>query len=431
MLRFLPFLLAPIALFGQNVNVRIPAGLPPNAPEKAGWNLVLQDEFDGQVLKAEYWSPRDTGDEAQWCVPMFDGADFAYRPQNVTVGEGLCRLAFDTAGTDPECAFTAAEISTTGGRSNPRFSEYRIHPNVFIEVRAKLPRGHGIGSAGWLWVGDPASGRWHEIDLWECFGEKPGRDHFYQTNLHYGKMGPDGAHKSDAEFMRLYDLHGKPLRYDAEWLTFGLEWLGDGTIRWYLNNVLVREENIIRRDKHQFSPMLLRFTMANSLAYSGDNKISDETDFPKSLLLDYVRIYQKEGFPLTHLIGGGPMRYVLDKPEQGGTTIKLNHWPGAAYRWSAGALAVHDKPPYFNAWGANEHWFPYQNPRLGNRCYPVQVSVTTPTGYTETLSFPIWVAPDRSRVLSASEKEFPPLLLAFGLRFGAGIELGFASRHQK
>ena len=57
-------------LHAQKTTSIIPYPTPINPVEKAGWELIFQDEFEGDTLKGHWWPQAGAhGDESQWYTP--------------------------------------------------------------------------------------------------------------------------------------------------------------------------------------------------------------------------------------------------------------------------------------------------------------------------------------------------------------------------
>ena len=144
------------------------------AEDPAGWQLVWQDEFNGQSLDTSRWefevnAAGGGNNELQY-----------YVTNNARVKNGLLFIeARKEHYTGPEGTrdYTSSRLRTRlkGDWKYGRF-----------DIRAKLPKGRGMWPAIWLLPTDEVYGGWPnsgEIDIMELIGHEPHR--VYGT-LHYG-----------------------------------------------------------------------------------------------------------------------------------------------------------------------------------------------------------------------------------------------------
>ena len=154
-----------------------------------------------------------------------------------------------------------------------------------IEVRAKLPRGRGIWPAIWMLPSDwhytdgPASG---EIDIMEHVGYMP--DTIYSTTH---SLNEDLTYSQHTESIVMNDIDEKFHVYKLEWDSNQIKMLVDDTLYFTFNN----ESGIT--DGWPFNQpfhLLLNVTVGGSW---GGLKGIDDSIFPQSMVIDYVRVYQK------------------------------------------------------------------------------------------------------------------------------------------
>ncbi len=244
------------------------------------WKLIWSDEFDGAAgtpPNPAFWK-YDLGgagfgnNERQFYTDL---------PENVSM-DGSGNLVI-TAREDPSgerdchygvCQYTSGRILTAG---KVEFTYGRV------EARIKLPFGQGIWPAFWMLaanigeVGWPDSG---EIDIMEFIGKEP-------RNVYGTVHGPgySGAHAVSK---------WRTLEQDVsdDFHTFAVEW-EPNVIRWYVDGDLY----------HTLTPEGVPgawvydhdFFIILNLAVGGYwPGYPDETStFPQTLLVDYVRVYQR------------------------------------------------------------------------------------------------------------------------------------------
>ena len=155
-----------------------------------------------------------------------------------------------------------------------------------IEVRARLPNTQGIWPAIWMLPARAKYGTWPaggEIDILEMIGSEPFRA--YGT-LHYGN-----PHEMQSGS---YDLPGGAT-FDQDFHVFAVEWEADA-IRWYVDKVQYHSASEWFTSIADYpAPFDQPFYLILNVAVGGHWPGSpDETsDFPQSMLVDYVRVYQK------------------------------------------------------------------------------------------------------------------------------------------
>ncbi len=396
----------------------------PNPETKAGYNLIFKDDFTGSDLDVNKWYASGTpGDDA--------GPNI--NPANVSVSGNTAhiktnRIAYNNT-TGP--AFSNGEIKTFQNYVRPDgitdYRGYGFWPNSYIEVRAKMPNGKGVGSAGWLWQ---LEGAWHEVDMWETFGiEQPTA---IQNAYHY----TSGSVENNEESQKILMAGGRYI--DQDYYIFGLEWNTDG-YKLFINGKCVRDlkyadcptcsllyypmnshvcSNIWGTGTNHcplpYSQMngmeSLRFGTGGILSESDNhtcqssnprfqNHIECEgTDLDKELKIDYVRVYSKQGAKAVQ-IKKAPTQICSSNPWLSQTSLAVySYYPEAIYTWTSTSNAL-----VFNDWGREENkaWLRCQIlPRtsitganqvlaVAGQTYPAKLTVTFPSGYQEVFDFNI------------------------------------------
>jgi len=236
--------------------------------ERQGWELVWQDEFEGEAINLKNWL-FNTG------ASGWGNNEWQYytdRLENARIEEGVLSIEArqeDYLGSKYTSArmITQYHQSWTYGR---------------VEARMKLPTGQGVWPAFWMLgedidkVGWPQCG---EIDIMENIGEP---DTIYATLHGPGYSGGDGVGTP-------YSLPGTALHQDFH--VYALEW-EPGEIRWYLDDQLfqVLTDQDIPGDWVYDHPCFIILNLAIGGNWPG---YPDETTvFPQRLSVDYVRVYQ-------------------------------------------------------------------------------------------------------------------------------------------
>lgn len=243
-----------------NCNACIPA-------DTQDWTLIWSDEFDGTTLNTEVWTPEiGSGgwgnNESQY---------YTGNSTNVSVyGGKLYITALEQQIADAD--YTSARLIT---RDKFEFQYGKL------EARLKLPSGQGIWPAFWMLganfdeVGWPLCG---EIDVMEHVNNEPvthGTNHWLNNN-------------------HVYKGTSFPVDTD-EYHTYGIIW-DDASIRFYVDDNIYHEFIYAQNTNSSVSfnqPFFLLLNVAVGGNWPGypDNS----TEFPATMLVDYVRMYQLDG----------------------------------------------------------------------------------------------------------------------------------------
>jgi len=235
-------------------------------------NLVEADEFETDgAPNSDMWSyDIGTGIEGWGNEELQYYTD---RPENVIVQDGMLKI---TARKEAYMgsAYTSARI-TTKGKVDQKYGRF--------EARIKLPWGRGLWPAFWLLgsnieeVGWPQCG---EIDIMEYRGQEP-------TKMHGSVHGP-GYSALDA-ITKSYELSND--RFDTGFHVFGIEW-GPDYINYYVDDVLYNQitPSDVTGEWVYDHPFYIILNVAVGGTFVGFP--NDETEFPQTMLVDYVRIYE-------------------------------------------------------------------------------------------------------------------------------------------
>lgn len=240
--------------------------------------LVLEDNFDvNGAPDSDLWG-FDIGDGTAQGIPGWGNNELQYytdRPENVVVEDGMLKItalqeSFQGAN------FTSARL-VTKGKFQKKYGRF--------EARMKLPWGQGLWPAFWM-LGDDENGAvpWPqrgEIDIMEYRGQQP-------TITNAAVHGP--GYSGGQAISKSYDLIND--RFDTDFHIFGIEW-GPDYINYYVDDVLfyrltpadVTGEWVFNdRDFY----MLINMAVGGSFVGSPNQ----DTVFPQTLYVDYVRVYE-------------------------------------------------------------------------------------------------------------------------------------------
>ncbi|MEK3717344.1 carbohydrate binding domain-containing protein [Paenibacillus sp. FSL R7-0333] len=261
---------------------------PTPAPSSDPWSLVWNDEFDDNVIDPAKWT-YDLGDGTAVGNPGWGNNELEYYtndPKNVKEQDGklIITARKEAIGGKP---YTSTRIKTNG-----------LYSKMYgkFEIRAKAPAGKGLWPAIWMLPENYVYGNWAasgELDIMEGWGSRP---NVVAGTIHYGSQWPDNVYSG-----KEYVLPGSSTI--EEFHTYSIEW-EPGEIRWYVDGVLFSTKN----DWYSKSsgqpainaypaPFNQKFHLLMNLAVGGnfDGNPTDETVFPSSMEIDYVRIYELTG----------------------------------------------------------------------------------------------------------------------------------------
>lgn len=292
------------------------------APEQleGGWNLVWSDEFNGDAIDMTKWSHEmdcwgGGNNELQCYVPWeensfvkdgclsmvakFEGVDALEGPAWPASMREKENPDIDPAETKKQ-SFSSSRLRTKGK------AEWKYGR---IEARARVPLGQGLWSAIWMLPTDEIYGPWAlsgEIDIMEavnigakcreCRGKKENR---VLGTIHYGGEWPQNTYKGKNTRLPKPDENG-----DYGFNTYAVEWT-EGQIEWFLNG-----KSYGKFSNRAWSPMISsnrnapfdqQFHLIMNLAIGGDlagqkNETGvDLNGWPKTMQVDWVRVYQCDG----------------------------------------------------------------------------------------------------------------------------------------
>lgn len=252
-------------------------------------NLVKADEFntDG-ALDPTMWT-FDIGDGTAQGLPAGWGNNelqyYTDRPENVRVENGVLVITAreeSFAGSN----YTSARI-TTQGLFEQKYGRF--------EARIRLPVGKGIWPAFWLLGNDCDQNTWPqcgEIDIMEYLGNKP--------TVVLGSVHGPGYNAGDS-IGKEYTLEND--RFDNGFHIFGIEW-GPDYINYYVDGDLYQtitpettaDEAITFNAPENSGAWVFNgrpFYIIINMAVGGSlpGAPNAETEFPQSMYVDYVRVY--------------------------------------------------------------------------------------------------------------------------------------------
>jgi beta-glucanase (GH16 family) len=258
-----------------------------NDAASVGWQLVWSDEFSGEQIDPSRWNHEVNcwggGNNEQEC--------YVADTKNSFVSDGLLHIT----------AIADSPTGMVGGPSNDPtligkpYSSARLNTQELgdwkygrIEVRAQLPSGQGLWPAIWMLPTDSVYGAWAqsgEIDIMEAINLAPGNNIVYGT-LHYGDEWPNNVSSGTH-----YTPEGNA--WEA-FHVYALEW-EEGEIRWFVDDVQYAAQRRWYSNGYPYpAPFDQRFYLVINLSVGGDwpGAVDARTTFPKTMLVDFVRVYQ-------------------------------------------------------------------------------------------------------------------------------------------
>lgn len=257
-------------------------------PTNDPWTLVWGDEFNEGSIDPTKWT-YDLGDGSQFNNPGWGNNEkqwYTSDEKNAKVQDGnLVITARKEAVSGKE--YTSSRLKTKGLFSK-KYGKF--------EIRAKAPTGKGYWPAIWMLPENYEYGNWAssgELDIMEGWGSRPNT---VAGTIHYGGEWPNNVY-SGKEYVF---PEGSTIE---QFHTYSIEW-EPGEIRWYVDGELFLTKN----DWYSISngqpannaypaPFNQEFHLLLNLAVGGnfDGDPTPETVFPKSMQVDYVRVYELTG----------------------------------------------------------------------------------------------------------------------------------------
>ena len=285
-----------------------------SAPAHLGeeWELVWSDEFNNEAIDSDNW----VFDVDCWGGGNDERQCYTDRPENARVEDGVLKITaiqewmrgsalpsqLRKTKEDAEALkvqpFSSAKLSTKGKHAW-KYGRF--------EVRAKLPEGQGTWPAIWMLPADEKYGAWAasgEIDILEavnlgakCRKCKDGKEDRIFGTLHFGGEWPKNFYKGG-------ETHLKPTEdgfhvFAVEWKEGEISWFVDGekystlTSRDWRSSTREGRKSKHAPFDHEFF-LILNFAVGGHLAADKNEKGISTEGFPKSMYVDWARVYQRK-----------------------------------------------------------------------------------------------------------------------------------------
>lgn len=256
-------------------------------PDPVGWDLVWSDEFTGNTVDPAKWQVVTGSYGTPYRVQQYTD-----KPENVRVANGSLILqgTHDPNRNDP---YESGMLISNDENLAP--GEYRRGNLGWtygrFEMRAKLPYGKGLWPALWMRSLTNEYGTWPnsgEIDIVEYLGPQGDRPaapvNSVIGNIHWSNNGAAQQNRGDTPITQAEA---------EEFHVYSVEW-EHGTFRWYFDGVLFHQVNTWETELGDFpAPFDQPFGITLNLQLGGWAGTPDPADFPGSMELDWIRVYER------------------------------------------------------------------------------------------------------------------------------------------
>jgi beta-glucanase (GH16 family) len=238
------------------------------------WQLVFNDSFNERHLNTRLWSTCWKGKHFPPIAPACTNYQEAelYRSANVSVSHGMLHLTARRQinvprGWNQTYHYVSGMVTTASHRS------FRYG---MFQVKIMYPKGHGLWTTFWL---RPSDMSWPpEIDMAEHYGVRPTgvmmAYHWNKTSIGSKNLPTYFPHRS----------------LESQWHTYTTLWQ-PGLIRWYVDGV---PEQTYRGPNVTSKKMALNLTFAVNRSASIAGQVDNQTHFPSTVLVKWVRVWKKQ-----------------------------------------------------------------------------------------------------------------------------------------
>lgn len=244
------------------------------------YDLVWADEFDGTSLNTDNWKYEIGTGSGGW-----GNSELQYytnKEENVSVNNGTLKINAINENFNGS-SYTSGRLITQGKQSF-KYGKF--------EVSAKVPSARGSWSAFWLLAENnswPATG---EIDIMEHVGNVPGEFH---ANNHTSRNNGGSLNGTGGKI----DIDN----FETSFVTYGVEWLPDRMdyyvivdgIETVYHSYIPSDLNNGGAPTYDIWPFYEEFFLILNVAVGGNWGGAGgvtSSDFPCTMEVDYVRVYQ-------------------------------------------------------------------------------------------------------------------------------------------
>jgi len=282
--------------YGQNSSKEIVVSLANNlaqSQDPADWKLVWSDEFNnsaGTAPNPSIWG-QEVGDGTVNGIPGWGNSELEYYTAGAanaaTDGLGNLQISAREADGSLMCYYGPCEYTSARLLTKNRFEVAYGR----IEARVKVPSGSGLWPAFWMLGTDIDQVSWPqtgEIDIMEYVGRVP--------NQAFGTLHGPG-YSGGQSYGASYDL-GVPVADNFH--VFAVEWQPD-RITWFIDGIqyfsATPDDPFLQGKQWVFNhPFFILLNLAVGGNFGGS--VGDDTLFPATAFVDYVRLYQTQPKPV-------------------------------------------------------------------------------------------------------------------------------------
>ena len=244
--------------------------------QQSTWNLIWNDEFNGTAGSMP--------DSTKWAYELGgtgwqNNRELQYytnRADNASL-DGQGHLIITARQEEYKNRYYTSARLNTAGKFESTYGRF--------EARIKLPQGQGLWPAFWMLGSNIKQSPWPacgEIDIMENIGREPATN---RGSLH--GQGYSGGH----------NLHGRldlNTKLSDDFHIYAIEW-EPNVVRFYLDNVLYQTrtpDDVPDGSKWAFDhPFYMILNVAVGGNWGGNP--DSTTVFPQQMIVDYVRVYQR------------------------------------------------------------------------------------------------------------------------------------------
>lgn len=282
--------------YGRNSNKDIRIGLDNNLAavgNPSAWKLVWSDEFNsraGTAPNSSVWG-REVGDGTVNGIPGWGNSELEYYTDGTnnvaTDGQGNLQITAKESDGSLMCYYGPCEYTSARLLTKNRFEVAYGR----IEARIKVPEGAGLWPAFWMLGTDIDQVSWPqtgEIDIMEFVGRVP--------NEVFGTLHGPG-YSGGQSYGDTYDV-GEPV--GDQYHVFSVEWQPDRIV-WYIDGIqffaATPDDPFLQGKQWVFNhPFFILMNVAVGGNFGGP--VGENTTFPQSMSVDYVRLFQTRPKPV-------------------------------------------------------------------------------------------------------------------------------------
>ncbi len=252
-----------------------------------GMRLVWSDEFDGTSIDRTKWDFQ-IGTGSQYGLSGWGNEERQYYTEDNATLEDGCLVIEARRENKEGMKYTSSRLRTATDNGNLYTVKYGR-----VEARMKLPEGNAMWPAFWMLPATDKYGAWPnsgEIDIMEARGRLPNE---FCGTLHYGTAWDN--HKYSGKTY----VFPNGEKFSDDFHTYAVEW-EPGCIKWLIDGNVYNTITSWYNDTSYPAPFDEPFYILLNFAVGGnfDSEARDpDADFTSAkMLVDYVRVYQKERY---------------------------------------------------------------------------------------------------------------------------------------